>query len=361
MGSSHSQVEPLNEETQTKRSRCYSLTLKECLALLIGTAIPVAIGIYTAITNEQIEQSAKRAADEQRAFDLKQAAAAYQQKLYKNFLDAVYTLHKDGELNHSADPWAFANARYRAVHHDFDTIRKAQVLQFLKQKQMIGRRNCISGCESKNIRDTITLSGLNFDNLSFISETDSLYQLNLSCVPFDQVSMRNVRFSHVNLNGATFTDSRLGGAQFEDSSLNCSSFNSVELVEVDFSRSTLYNARFNNSNLFKAKLTAQQREQARFENVTMPDGTMSESYTTTRPATNAINTITASLVTRVTKIETTASASNTMNTITAPLVTKVIDMETTASASNVTNTTTTPVTSNMRFLLLCENYTSGYL
>ncbi|CAF1352128.1 unnamed protein product [Rotaria sordida] len=37
----------------------------------------------------------------------------------------MYTLHRDSELNDSAKPRKFANARYRAVHREFDTIRKA--------------------------------------------------------------------------------------------------------------------------------------------------------------------------------------------------------------------------------------------
>lgn len=283
MGQSNNKVEPLNIKNQTEKSRFCKLTLKECFALVIGTAIPVAIGIYTAVTNEQIEKSAKLAAAEQRAFDLKQAAAVYQQKLYKDFVDAVYILHKDGELNDSVDPWVFANARYRAVNHEFDVIRKADVLQFLKEKKMIGRRACLNGCEPKNVEDIIRLNGLNFDNLNLSSETDNLYQLNFSCIQFDQVSMRNVKFSHVNLNGVTFTDSRLGGVQFEDSSLNCSSFNNTELIGVDFGKSTLNGARFNNANLFKAKLTPNQIEQAHFGNVKMPNGTMSVSNRPTTP------------------------------------------------------------------------------
>jgi hypothetical protein len=281
MAQSNNQVEPLYIKNQTVKPRFWKLTLKECLALVIGAAIPVAIGIYTTVTNEKMGKSAKLAGDEQRAFDLKQAAAVYQQKLYKNLLDAVYILHKDGELNGSADPWAFANARYRAVHREFDAIRKAHILQFFKEKQMIGRRKCINGCESKNIEDIISLKGLNFDNLNLSSETDNLYQLNLSCIQFDQVSMRNIIFSNVNLNGVTFIDSRLSGVKFEDSSLNCSTFNNTILIGADFGNSTLNDARFNNVNLLKAILTQNQIEQAHFENVIMPNGTTVISKTTT--------------------------------------------------------------------------------
>jgi hypothetical protein len=146
MAKSYNQVQPLGVTNSTEKSRCCKLTLKECLTLLIGTTIPVVIGIYTAVSNTQMQKSAKFAVDEQeriaserRVFDLKQAGELYQQQLYKIFLDDIYTLHKDGELNNSANPWAFANARYRAGHRLWDTNIKAQVLQFLKEKQLIGR------------------------------------------------------------------------------------------------------------------------------------------------------------------------------------------------------------------------------
>ncbi|CAF1563477.1 unnamed protein product, partial [Rotaria sp. Silwood1] len=142
------QVRPFNDENLTGKTRHYKMTLKEFLTLLIGSTIPVAIGIYTAITNEQMQKLAQRAenkqhsiATERRVFDLERASELYQQQLYKNFLDDMYILHRDGELNDSADPWAFANARYRAAQREFDPIRKAQALIFLKEKQLIGRQN----------------------------------------------------------------------------------------------------------------------------------------------------------------------------------------------------------------------------
>ncbi|CAF1509992.1 unnamed protein product, partial [Rotaria sordida] len=95
-------------------------------------ALPIVVGIYTAVTNEKMQKSARCAEDKQesfvaerQAFHLERATELYQQQLYNNFLDMMYTLHRDSELNDSAKPWKFANACYRAVHREFDTIRKA--------------------------------------------------------------------------------------------------------------------------------------------------------------------------------------------------------------------------------------------
>ncbi|CAF1101267.1 unnamed protein product [Rotaria magnacalcarata] len=306
---SHAQVEPLGIQKPTKKSRYWNITFKECLTLLIGTAIPVAIGIYAAVTNEQTQKSAKRAEDKQqsiaaerrmfelnetaerrifdlkeaaerRAFDLKQAAEVYQQQLYKNFLDAMYTLHRDGELNDSADPWPFANAHYRGVHREFDAIRKAQALIFLKEKKLIGRENCTTGCEPKLVKDIIRLNGLGFDNLNLSSETGNLSRLDLSCVVFDRISMINSIFSYANLNGVIFRNSRLNGATFRDSSLNCSKIIDTELHGTNFYNSNLNDALFNNVDLSTAVLTQTQIQGAHFENVILPNGTRISSTTT---------------------------------------------------------------------------------
>jgi hypothetical protein len=267
-------VQPLNINEPTKKSPFLRITLKEILTLFIGTAIPVAIGIYTSVTNEQMHKSAKLAADEQQriaterqAFDLKRAAELYQQQIYKDFLDAMYTLDKDGKLNDSAEPWAFANARYRAAHREFDAIRKGQALLFLKERQLIGRQKCITGCEEKNRTDIINLAGLSFDSLNLISETGNLSRLDLSCVEFDRVSMINAIFSYTNLNGVVLKNSRLNGVKFKDSSFNCSKIINTELHGTDFDNSNLNGALFNNVDLSTTTLTQEQKLMARFENV----------------------------------------------------------------------------------------------
>lgn len=280
MSQSRNQVEPISKTKRKESNRFCKITIKDCLTLLIGSTIPVVIAVYTAVTNEQTEKSTKFAADEQkyiaderREFDLKQAAELYQQELYKNFLNDFYILHKDGELNESANPWAFANARYRAGHRVWDPIRKGQVLQFLKEKQLIGRQNCTTGCEIKDVEDIIRLNGLNFDNVNLSSETGDLYQLDLSCIKFDQISMRNAIFSNANLNGITFGNSRLNGAHFNDVSFKCAIFNGTELDGIDFRDSNLEGTWFINVNLSTAKLTPSQRERANFTNVIMPNET----------------------------------------------------------------------------------------
>lgn len=274
------QVTPFNKQDPPKKSYRWKITLKDCLALFIGAAIPVAIGIYTSVTNEQMQKAAQRAEDKQQsmaaerqAFDLERAAKLYQQQLYQKFLDAMYTLHRDSEFNDSADPWAFANARYRGVHREFDAIRKAQALVFLKEKELIGRQKCTTGCESKLVKDIIRLNGLNFDNLNLSSENDNLSQLDLSCVEFDQISMRNAVFSNANLNGAIFRNSRLNGAKFEGSSLNCAKVNKTQLHGANFSDSNLNGTIFNNVDLSTVTLTQEQKQKAHFENVIMPNGT----------------------------------------------------------------------------------------
>lgn len=271
MAPSHNQITPFGITKSKEKSRNWKLTLKECLTLLIGSTIPVVIAIYTAVTNEQMQKSAKFAADEQQrlaseqqAFDLQQAAELYQQQLYKNFLDDMYTLHKDGKLNVSANPWVFANARYRAVHREWDTFRKELVLQFFKEQRLIGRQECTTECEIKNIEDIIRLNGLSFDHINLSSQTGSLKKLDLSCISFDEISMVNATISYTNLNGITFINSRLNGTKFQDVSFQCAAFYNTQLDGTDFGNSNLEGARFIDVNLSTTKLTPKQKQQAIF-------------------------------------------------------------------------------------------------
>ena len=292
----HNQVTPLNIQSNSVKSRYCYVTLKDLLSILVGITIPVAIGIYGTITNAQVEESARitaieqqRIATERREFEIQRATDLHQQQLYKNFLDSMYLLHKDGELNDSANPWAFANALYRTVHREFDNFRKQQALIFLKEKQMIGRRRCVTGCEEKDVEDIIRLNGISFDNLNLNSETHGLNKLNLSCIQFDGISMINATFSQVNVDGATFSNSRLNGAKFHDVTFNCTRFENTDMNGVDFSGSDLSGVVFIKTNLSTANLTKAQIEQARFDNVTMSNRTTIPTKTT--PTKGTYNTL----------------------------------------------------------------------
>ncbi|CAF4207303.1 unnamed protein product, partial [Rotaria sordida] len=70
--------------------------------------------------------------------------------------------------------WAFANARFRAAHRQWDAIRKADILQFLKENQLIGRKPSIKNRAVKKVDNIIHLNDLNFDNISLTSPTGSL-------------------------------------------------------------------------------------------------------------------------------------------------------------------------------------------
>ncbi|CAF1527427.1 unnamed protein product, partial [Rotaria sordida] len=315
------QVRPFNDENLTGKTRHCKITLKEVLTLLVGSTIPVAIGIYTAVTNEQLQKSAQRAenkqhsiATERRAFDLEQAFELYQQQLYKNFLDAMYILHRDGELNDSAEPWAFANARYRAAQREFDPIRNAQALIFLKEKQLIGREKCSTKCQSKLVKDIIRLNGLNFDNLNLSSETGNLSRLDLSCVEFEQISMINTVFFYTNLNGVIFSNSRMTGAKFQGSSLSCSQFINTELHGANFYDSNLNDTIFNNVDLSTVTLSQKQMQVAHFANAILPNGTKITSTT-------MITSTTTEKITAATSNETTATPTQAASKTTTEAIT----------------------------------------
>ncbi|CAF1370508.1 unnamed protein product [Adineta steineri] len=313
----------------------WHFTFKDILTILCSAAIPIALAIYTAIGSQQQKREAEKTrqfdleqAEKIREFDLQQSAELRQQTLYDEFLNNIYKLDKDDYLNDTKHPWAFANAYYRAAHRQWDTVRKADVLQFLKEKQLIGRNNCTNGCRTTNLDDIIRLNELDFDNVHLESQTGTLHQLNLQCVSFDQVSMSNAVFSFASLNGVSFDGARLDNVKFDGSSLRCADFNGANLT----------GAHFSNSDMTGAKLTEDQIKQAYFHNVIMPNGEKSEttSSTTTKNSIAQITTIietkmsTASLPSSTSTISTTSSTSTSASSTTS-----------TSTTTSTTSTTTT--------------------
>ncbi|CAF1484388.1 unnamed protein product [Adineta steineri] len=311
-----------------KRAFCH-FTLKDILSIISSVAIPIALAIYTTIGSQQQKQQAEK----KQKFDFEQSRELRQRALYDEFLNNIYKLDKDGYLNDTKNPWAFANAYYRAAHRQWDTIRKGDVLQFLKEQQLIGRNNCTNGCKTTNVDDIIRLNELSFDKVHLTSETGILNKLNLQCVSFDQVSMSNAVFSSVSLNGVSFDGGRLNSVKFDGSSFRCASFNGVNLSGADFGNSDLTGAHFSNSDLSGAKITEDQINQASFENVIMPNGEKSEiksSTITKKPMTQT-----------TTKISrTTSSLSSSTTSITTPSTT------TTSSIASLTTSTTTTTASS---------------
>ena len=62
---SHNQVVPFGAEIPGRRPKYCHLPLKDLLNVVIGITIPVAIGIFGAVSSMQAQKAAKRAADEQ--------------------------------------------------------------------------------------------------------------------------------------------------------------------------------------------------------------------------------------------------------------------------------------------------------
>ena len=271
---------PMNPSPK-KRHFCH-LTLFEILAVLTAAGIPIALGIYTAISSEQQRDQAERT----REFDLKQAAEVRQHQLYDKFLTDMYTLEKDGYLDDDDYPWIYANAYHRAAHRQWDAIRKGDVLQFLKERKLIGNTRSI-GMDSfaKQSKDIIQLNRLNFDQICLKSQTNSLNSLDMTSILFDEVSMMNSRFLFVNLDQTSFNHARVNQTIFDSSTLISAVFDGTELYQTDFRRSDLSGTRFINVDLTTAKLTAEQLRQAIFINTRLPNGTFIRSTTTTTTTT----------------------------------------------------------------------------
>lgn len=248
----------LQQETKKKKDGFFRMTFLEILNILCAAAVPVALGIYTVITYQQ-EQEQQQKTEE---LSIKQTIESRQDEIYDQFLKNIYNLDRHGYLKENKNPWAFANAYYRAAHRQLGPLRKVNILQFLKEKQLIGRDSCHNGCRSKDVKDIIRLNELSFDDVHFSSETGTLNRLNLQCISFDQVSLKNTLFNNTNLNGVSFDQGRLANVHFTNSSLKCAHFNGTDLRGVDFGESDLTDAEFIDVDLSEVNLTNQQRKQA---------------------------------------------------------------------------------------------------
>ena len=96
-------VEPVNNipgraitaERKSSKRNYFKLTFKDLLTILTATFVPIAIGIYTTVLTDQQSKAAKVTVDKQQSI----ADESQQQHLYNNFIDDIYQLYKDGELN----------------------------------------------------------------------------------------------------------------------------------------------------------------------------------------------------------------------------------------------------------------------
>jgi uncharacterized protein YjbI with pentapeptide repeats len=300
-------IDKMPQPTNTKKCRFCHLTLYEILTIICVASIPLALGIYTAISSDQQQTQAEK----DRQFELKQSTELRQQVLYDKYISDMYKLDKDGYLKDDKDPWAFANAYHRAVQRQWDAIRKADILIFLKERELIGKAIRPTKRLAQSSNNIIQLNKLNFDNIIIKSQTGSLNHLDFNYISFDEVSMVNSRFSFVNLDRTTFNQARLNHVKFDDSSLAYAIFNGTNLQEADFGNSNLTRTQFLNTDLFTAKLTQEQLNEAIFFNTRLPNGTMVTSITTATSVTSTTTPTTSDTSTTTTATSDTSTTTAT--------------------------------------------------
>jgi len=310
----------------------FELKCIDILSILCAAAVPIALGIYTAITYEQGQQQQQKT--EERQFN--QNIQLRQDNLYNNFLKNVFKLDIDGYLDDGKSPWAFANAYYRAAHRHLEPVRKGDIFQFLKENRLIGRDDCTDGCRKEVKEDIIRLDELSFKNMHFSSQTGTLTKLNLDCIAFNRVLMDNTTFLYANLNGASFNSTRLKNVNFHKSSLECADFYETDLDGVDFTDTSLKGVKFINVDMSKVKLTDEQWKQVTIINKSISNTITSTTKTsgTTKLTTIASSTKTATRNTTIRVSVTTTSVSTTITTV------SVTNTSVSATITTVSDTTT---------------------
>ena len=146
-------VEPTITTDQPLKQRYFSLSFYQLLTCVCAAAVPIAVCVYTATDSRQKMQEANA----NRQFDFEQAEKLRQQHIFDQFIQDIYMLDKDGQLNESVKPWIFANARYWSTNRQWNPETKVDGLVFLKRKELIGRQCQINNNQMNKLEDIIQI------------------------------------------------------------------------------------------------------------------------------------------------------------------------------------------------------------
>ncbi len=183
-------------------------TFWDWLQLLGVLAVPAVIGIGALVfTTKQVQVREAENADNQR----EEALQAYIDEMLKLLLvNDLRRASDDDEVR------KIARVRTLTVLRRLDPGRKASVLQFLQEADLVNKDKCLVELEG------VDLSGAR-----------------LNGIKLDGVSLREANLSGANLNGASLGGTDLSGARLSGAYLNDADLSKADLSEADLSEANL--------------------------------------------------------------------------------------------------------------------------
>lgn len=252
--------------------------LMELLLIPLGGAY-IAFRFSKTLKKNEQKIAEQRAKSEQELSKDRQREDALQS--YFNQISELL-LRKDGDLKVSKpkdEIRVVARTRTLSTLRMLDGTRKGQLLQFLKEANLIERDNSIVSLENADL----TNMQMNYGNLSNIElvkvklSNSKLYGTNLSNSnlqksDFWSSSLINVIFDNSNLEGALFVDAVLDGAFFNSSHMKRCILTGASLGLITMNNTNLERADLTNAKLYWVSIGEVNFRNVNFKDAKMPDG-----------------------------------------------------------------------------------------
>jgi len=253
------------EETKQSRWGFRGMTVRNWLELLVVPLVLVGIGLLF-----EMQQASRQQAMEEQQQTLAEQRA--QDEALQAYLDQMSSLLLENGLRSSqedSEARTLARARTLAVLGRLDASRKATVMQFLAEAELVqsaeGREPIIGlgGADLSGPKKELDLLSLDLSG-ALLSEADlrnvDLRGANLSKVDLRFSDLRGALLSGTdlsgaNLNGALLDDAYLRGTNLRNSNLSAAHLPNADLSDANLSNANLSNANLSNANLSSANLS----------------------------------------------------------------------------------------------------------
>lgn len=211
-------------------------SLLDWLQLVGVIAIPIVVAVGTAVfatRQTQISEANRKQQNDiseanrnqQHDTDVQIAETQQQEELLRTYFDKISELLLDKKLNTNPNIQSIVRARTLAALHMLNTERKAIVLRFLHDA----------------------------DLLQYVKSF--LYELDLSNTDLNSINLSGANLHETNLSNAKLNGANLSGAELMSANLSNISMNGADLTEAILSNATATGAVLTFANLSKANLT----------------------------------------------------------------------------------------------------------
>ena len=255
-------------------------TLWDWLQLLSVLAVPVVVGFGAVWFTTRQTRISEENRKQQHDTDLQIAEIQQQEEFLRTYFDKISDLLLDKELSTNPNIQSIVRARTLAALHILSTERKAIVLRFLHDSDLLQYVKSFLYFLDLSYADLsgIDLSNadLQYTNLSGANlYKSSLSNANLSEVKLNEAVLIRADLSNLDLSGTNLSKFNLSGAKLTSTILSKTDLSEANLYKADLNGASLDEANLSYADLSDANVTPEQLENAKsLTGATMPDGSI---------------------------------------------------------------------------------------